>query len=451
MNKTCPNCRKPTEYVIPSDTYHAHDTPGKAAELKHYLTSCAKIPCSNFTKSPSWARACPAGNKCLYAHLVNGNKYTFTDRELAKMEQQRRRRLERRQQEMMFGELLQGGSAMAVADIWHIIGGMMGQDERTGNTLGGFGPNFSGDLWDDDDEDEDYQDEDEEDDDGYFDDEEDDVLNFVGDGEDEMPALVSDDELPELVSDCEEMPALVSDDDLPDLVSDDEGPPVPDLVSDSDDVPELVSDDDGLPDLVSKQDERRGSIPYSGTRAERRPTNAQSNVANRRSHVAPSGQPPSSTRPAWGPTDAQQDSPNRPRVSLNSTSQTPNPTPRVSYRILDPPPISAIPGVTPNAVLPNRRHFSPPQHTPPPGPRRPRPPRSRGARHHETSRPRGPPHPRATSTNDEVTWDDDENVTTETESEISEREKKRARERDERGINARNWDSRASDLSFFLS
>jgi hypothetical protein len=349
-------------------------------------------------------------------------------------------RLLQQNAEVLFSDLLAQEAEIANDEgdsVWDIINGLMGG--RRMDPWHQFPQPFMNDhLWSDEEDDEDYQDEEDEDDD-YFDD------DYFGD----VPDLVSEDDLPDLLSDGlpEDLPDLVDDslpDDLPDLVSDDDiGVSAAPTATVDEDLPDLVSDDDNLPDLLSDDDCEQ---PISRTRPDWGPTNAQSDILNRHPQVALSGPTPSSTRPDWGPTNAIQDTQNRPRVNLHPTPQVPH----VSHRLFQHTPLQSVnvygQSTHPQPQSPTHRRFSPPQHTPPPGRRRPRPPRTRNR---DTSRPRAIPHP--TLHNDEITWDDVENITTEAESEHSERERQSTRDREERGINARNWDSRASDLSFFLS
>jgi hypothetical protein len=274
----------------------------------------------------------------------------------------------------------------------------------------------------------------------------DDIPSLV---EDDLPSLV-DDDLPPLVDD--DLPSLV-DDDLPPLVDDD----LPPLVDD--DIPDLVDDD--IPDLID-------DIPNPRTRTDFGPTNAQTDEYNRQPQVFLNGHRAASTRPAWGPTNAEDDTSTRPRIVLTSRPNVSEhryeptvrqvqpkpvqsnscPPPRVSHHIFEftqPPPTTST--RAPSATVPASRvrRFTPPQHIPPPGPRRPRPPRSRNR---DISRPRNTPRvTRPPPAPDDLMWDDEDGTT---DGELSEREKQRIRESEERGINARNWDSRARDLSSFF-
>lgn len=258
-----------------------------------------------------------------------------------------------------------------------------------------------------------------------FGDDSDDYVPFEDENEDEDD---DEDDLPDLVDDNDEEPLdlpPLSDDDLPPLVDDD----------DSDNMPELVGDDEDSP-------------PDARTREGWDPTDAQNDASNHQPQIQINGRraqtnhTPRNTRPR-----------NEPAFTTRINPPTPGPTPRVTRSMFQATEqrhfsLPAAPPSPASGVNPRHRRFSPPQHTPPPGPRRPRPPHSR---YRDTSRPRPPARgAHQPAFRDEIAWDDDDG-TTETDGEISEREKQRRRESEERGINARNWASRSSDLSLFRS
>jgi hypothetical protein len=373
-----------------------------------------------------------------------------------------------RNAETMLGELMASESVFGMEDneafVWNILHGLM---EHEDEVYGGYGPmghhhgsaayadyfGLSEDEMDEEDEDyedeDDEEDEDEDDDDFEDDDSDDEIPDLVGpDIFDDLPALVDDDSRD---TDDDAMPELVDDDDvMPELVDDSDV--MPELVDDSDAMPDLVDDsDDDLPDLIN--DTRNRPDPW--TREDWGPNNSQNDETNHHPQVLLNGQRatsrsniPSSHSGVAGAA-----------INNNSRPQV-RPTPRVSpgmFQRLEPrqcmpqlprtmPSVSIVNphGFTPASHL---RRFSPPQHTPPPGPRRPRPPRSRNP---ERSRPSaGGTNPPPNIIYDELRWDDEDGANENSDVEISEREKQRIRESEERGINARNWDSRASDLSYF--
>ena len=484
MHKTCPTCRTHSKYVVPSNVFYAHSTPEKQAEIDKYLSNTAKIPCRHFGRSSLGSRFCPFGNECHYAHNVNGTRYVFSHAELARQREQRERRAIQQQTAAMLEGLMNQqatwGADENEAFVWDILHGLMEhehihhfEDELFGRR---------GQWWsDDEDDDEDYEDEEDEDedDDDYDEDEDSDELpDLMDDDDDSLPDLIDDeDEIPDLVEDIPDDLPLLVDDDLPPLV-DDFPDDLPSLVDD--DLPPLVDDDhttmadDELPSLVDDIPDRipelveincaSGLVPNPRTREDWGPTNAQNDESNRQPQISINGHTLTSTRSTRQSTNPTPPA-NNPRPASNPGR--PNTLPSVSL-----PPVEDIGWISrgvvpasPNQSQPEEhpargpveaipssriRRFTHPQHIPPPGPRRPRPPRSRTR---DTSRPRyiprnapRPPLPPP----DEYTWDDEDGTNT-TDGEASERERQRMRDSEERGINARNWDSRASDLSYFRS
>jgi len=310
----------------------------------------------------------------------------------------------------------------------------------------------------------------------YDDDYEDDEELEVDDEEETLPELIDDD--------C--FPLADRDDDIPVHVGDDDAMPA--LVSDSEEIPEWLTDDDSLPDLVSDPDDDP-DVPQ---------------LPDLRNLVLDPW-----TREDWGPShvDAANTSP---RVLINSqqsnstTSVTATSSPSFVPRVIPdvdvtsripssdmfparshPPLTVSGPEFLPRSRLPSdpafsprtestrprspqarpslrntfgvpvaqtQRRFSHPQHTPPPGRRRPHPPRSRAAdfTHSEQLAMRYPrQRARPLPMTDELSAlvDDDRSATTD--GEASERERPRAGE--DRGINGLHWDSRVNDLSFFDS
>ena len=85
MHKKCPVCRKQSDLMIPSNIFYDHSTPQKQAEIQKYLSNMSKISCRHFIQSQTYARYCPFGNECHYAHNVRGRRYIFTTEELTRM------------------------------------------------------------------------------------------------------------------------------------------------------------------------------------------------------------------------------------------------------------------------------------------------------------------------------------------------------------------------------
>jgi hypothetical protein len=467
MHKTCPTCRKHCDYIIPSNVFYAHETPEKEAETKKYLANISKIPCRHFSNSPSSARFCPFGNSCHYAHKVNGSPYIFTRRELAGFEARRARRAIQSNAENMLYELSASRAVLGLGDnpmvMWNILDELIEDDLGFGGLYGQLGGGGYPPWYDDDDdeEDEDYEDEEDE--------EDDDDDDFEDDGsDDEIPELVDDDRrenLPDLVEDDlndETMPRLRSyPDELLELadilqLADDSADD-----SDSDSMPELVDDSDNPPDLVGNSDEEDIPDLISDSEDEHEPKTTADRSSHSTNDVPPCCQPQvhlngqrresrprvpvttssssgfaasNSSSPQARPTPPASNTIQRDSESQKTVPQTPPATPSAALR--------SPTGLTPASRL---RRFSPPQHTPPPGPRRPHPPNTRN------------PEPARSSTNrsnvrtnvsDELGWDED-GATENSDAELSEREKQRIRESEERGINARDWTSRAMDLSYF--
>lgn len=469
MHKTCPVCRKHSDYVIPSPKFHAHNTPSKQSELNKYLASTAKIPCRHFTRSSPSNRFCPFGNDCHYSHDVHGRQYQFSEAQLRRIRERKERPREIRYDPDgldRFSEDLAAGRYPPPQsipwNIWRRDGDESDMDDLPFHHIFGSG-------WVEYDEEQEYwfhdtvdsdidedQDEDEDDDD----DDDDDLLgfgsgmadigraferafrqgfgeDFAGDDGDDGDDYGSDvidgfereiminipSDMPDLVndSDSDNMPALIndsddSDDDMPDLVSDDNdtdsGSGMPDLLSDSDSPPDLISD--------PEQD-----YPDPWTRTDWGPTNIQS--------IPP---PPSAAH--------------RSNLTINhphDPAHRGRPPPTISLRMFQPLPTPSDPSTTRGISSSARLRGSPPRHIPPPGRRRPRPPRVR----RDHSRPRYTPRSmgsRAPAREDNP-WAEDEVNTTETEGEMSERERVRVRLSEESGIHSPTWNSRSQDLRYF--
>ena len=473
MHKTCPSCRIHSNYIIPSRAFHAHGTPGKEEVKARYLLNLSLKPCRHFTRSPPYRRSCPFGNECLFAHQVYGKRYTFSPFELERIREQREQNTIERDARTILGNVMMDARFLLDeqdAYVWDLIHGMIDDEDDMrerqpyedlfGRPLFDFSDAFERELGIFDDEDDD--------DDRHFDSEEDDdedsIPDLVEDGD--VYASDADDGIPELVSDSEEMPQLV-----------DDSEETPALVSDSEDRPALVSDDDELPELISDPtDDRPDLFPDAWTRTDWGPTHVDN--ADTRPRVVINN----TNNPTSRPQTSNQRARFTPRVIpsrrnvLDSLSQTPLanifppsilgpiaislptfPPSRPTQRPLFPPTHHALPR-TPQPSLRNtfgappaqsQRRFSHPQHTPPPGRRRPHPPRSRAPdfrqpqqlasrRARQPARP--PPDPLSA-------WVDDDAGSATTDGETSERERQRTGE--DTGINGLRWDSRANDLSYF--
>jgi hypothetical protein len=341
-------------------------------------------------------------------------------------------------------------------------------DDR--NPFGGYFPY-------DEDEDDDYvEDEDDEDDDDDFDEDE----------EDEEDDL---DDMPDLVDDEDE----AGSDDLPDLIDDVDD--LPDLIDEDDDLPDLIDEEDDLPDLIDDEPEQRHSRPppqvydmspfpdlhdvFTNLFAEEQNPvlgNSPGLVFN------PSSRPPTphpTTTDDRGlpvqppPIDVPRDGVYAPQRSPPILQFHPDYIIRSSFATL---PISRTPSNRPlfplnpssslrnsfgfaptstarSSTLPSsRRGFTPPQHTPPPGDRRPRPLRSTRNRDNRASHWNSRAAPVPPPAEDELDWEDESGSS---DDEPVRRTNKRDGEakpdegQEERGINGRNWDSRATDLSYF--
>jgi hypothetical protein len=64
--KTCPTCRKPSEFVLPSFKFAKGEE--KEELLKTYKNELASIPCKYFHRTGRNHRQCPFGDDCFYQH-----------------------------------------------------------------------------------------------------------------------------------------------------------------------------------------------------------------------------------------------------------------------------------------------------------------------------------------------------------------------------------------------
>jgi hypothetical protein len=328
---------------------------------------------------------------------------------------------------MLEGLMREGYSNGTAAEIlrfhdmaWNLWRGM-GEESDGGDDypipfLPFFEPHYG---WTDDEDDEDY----EEGEDDFDEDDEDDEFDEDEFGE-EAEALREALGLDVYASMFENVVGLHSEeeqdeDDNDDDDSEDEMPPLIDATEDSplppyrifqheryDDMPPLVSHDDDEPPPLVDDDE-----PL----------------------VDPNPNLDPWTRGDWGPNVQSR----RGRGRATATSDF---NPRHREFLFQSMPLSSTQSTIPASA---RIRGSPPRHIPPPGRRRPRPPRVR----RDHSRPRyttrtiqRPP--------EENPWLDEEN-TTETDGEVSERERLRMRLSEESGINSPTWNSRNQDLQFF--
>jgi hypothetical protein len=496
MHKTCPACRKHSDLVIPSRTFYAHGTPGKEQVKARYLLNLSQKPCKHFSRSAPHRRWCPFGNECRFSHQVNGTRYIFSPFELERIRQERERSTIQRDAQTILGNVMMDARFLLdeqEAYVWDLIHGMIDDEDDMrerqpyedlfGRPLFDFREAFERELGIFDDDDDDERDFDSEEDDE--DDEDESIPDLVEDVGSDDDASDDDDGLPALVSDSEEMPTLVSDsEEMPTLVSDSEEMPA--LVSDSEEMPALVSDDENLPELISDPaddpdlSDLPDLIPDAWTREDWGPSHVDNTDTRPQVVISNTNSPtprPQTSNPRAtftprvipnrrNPSDSLPQSPfadiSSPRILFPITVSLPNfLPPRPTQQPLFPPthsqhalPRTSQPSLRNTFGAPpaqSQRRFSHPQHTPPPGRRRPHPPRSRAPdfrqpqqfasrRARQPARP--PPDPLSA-------WVDDDAGSATTDGETSERERQRTGE--DRGINGLRWDSRANDLSFFDS
>ena len=415
MHKTCPTCRKRSDYILSSKIFLEHGTPGKEAEIKRYLDRVATIPCRYFTQSYPYSPFCPFANDCHYSHNANGRRYIFNQRELQRIRQRKERNTHRRHTEAMLSELMSQEQVLALDDheafILDILQGFLGYDDGRFWDDSSYGE-ASLPWWTLGDEFDNSQDNEDE-------------VSDDSDNDDDLPSLVSGDSIPDLIDDDDVNSLPFFNDDPCDLTDtgEDDIPPLLD-----DDLPHLI-DSDSIPELL---DETLSTSSRMGEDWD----------LEEFAHHPPQEHALGATGTGVLMTDISS--------VLDRSQQHPQESRiYVSYSPFSTSNQSALPSTASTHLYPRR--FSPPQHTPPPGRRRPRPPHSRNQ---DTSRTRTPlclgvsrlPPP------DELDpWEDDSTETTADDGELSEREKQRNKEREERGINGRNWESRVSDLSSYFA
>ena len=80
-----PVCRQTAESVIPSSTFIPLGD-DRAQVLSHYKSRCTETPCKYFERSKSEnIRRCPYLNNCRFEHVVDGQKFTFTPRDIRRL------------------------------------------------------------------------------------------------------------------------------------------------------------------------------------------------------------------------------------------------------------------------------------------------------------------------------------------------------------------------------
>src|SRR5271170_7931202 len=80
-----PVCRQTADSVIPSSTFVPLGD-NRAEVLSHYKSRCTETPCKYFEHSKSEnIRRCPYLNHCRFAHVVDGQKFTFTPRDIRRL------------------------------------------------------------------------------------------------------------------------------------------------------------------------------------------------------------------------------------------------------------------------------------------------------------------------------------------------------------------------------
>jgi len=90
-NVLSPVCRQTALSVIPSSTFvPVGETRNQV--ISHHRLRCAQIPCKYFERSKAEGntRRCPYLNKCQFAHLVDGQKYVFSPREIRRLKLERK-------------------------------------------------------------------------------------------------------------------------------------------------------------------------------------------------------------------------------------------------------------------------------------------------------------------------------------------------------------------------
>jgi len=93
--RSCPTCRKPSDYVIPSIIFPKNERV-KERIVQEYKNRKASIPCRRFQKTKTFG-SCPFGSDCLYAHIdENGQDVKSLDKSMEAIRADRERRQRRR-------------------------------------------------------------------------------------------------------------------------------------------------------------------------------------------------------------------------------------------------------------------------------------------------------------------------------------------------------------------
>ncbi|EIN06144.1 hypothetical protein PUNSTDRAFT_145475 [Punctularia strigosozonata HHB-11173 SS5] len=78
--KSCPLCRTPSRFVVPSSRFFPQGHPDKDAAIARFKESTARVDCRYFQKSPADSRFCPFGKDCFYRHInADGTPYVFSE------------------------------------------------------------------------------------------------------------------------------------------------------------------------------------------------------------------------------------------------------------------------------------------------------------------------------------------------------------------------------------
>ncbi|KAF8325878.1 uncharacterized protein EI90DRAFT_2976290 [Cantharellus anzutake] len=150
--KTCPVCRTPSSFVVPSDKFYPDNNPMKKITIDQYKKRLSKIPCKHIAKSLSLMREpfCPFGRDCFFQHLdANGEEITF-EHGAEKMQAAQERRLTRMMREanyVRFQDALDSFADDLLSTNFETLMSRIGDGELD-----------YGDEYDDDDEEDDWED-----------------------------------------------------------------------------------------------------------------------------------------------------------------------------------------------------------------------------------------------------------------------------------------------------
>ena len=96
--RSCPTCRKHSDYVIPSPVFPTNEVT-KAAIVQDYKDRKAHIPCRRFEKTGKFG-SCPFGSDCFYAHVDRtGRDVKSQDKSMTTIRAERELRRQRQQEQ----------------------------------------------------------------------------------------------------------------------------------------------------------------------------------------------------------------------------------------------------------------------------------------------------------------------------------------------------------------